>query len=192
MNRPLGRRPRTGIALVVLFVVAFFGDQVVQNLEMKHLLDNVQASEASMVEYKTTATTAQTPLGNACGNSNASYVSPACQDAARQWLAEVPTDAARSEAAIRVAGDAVDQTQILPWHHALRAAREAYVAHNTAWVQWLKSLTKDPKKALDRSGFADIDATFRIAHRRFDDAMPWLTFGDSGKRIKAIWIDDRS
>jgi hypothetical protein len=61
---------------------------------------------------------------------------------------------------------------VLPWHSSLNEARDAYINHAKAWIQLLQATASDVTELEDKGRSSDVIATFKIAHRRFNDVLP--------------------
>ena len=129
--------------------------------EMGHLLDAVDASEKAIV-------TGQGKVAWAIDNA----------------FDEVATRCGTAAADVQDTGAQVSEASILPWHRSLGKAQDAYSKHNEAW-QNMFSACADRRLSVGSTG-AQIDATFRVAHRAFVKALPIADRRDRS-RVEAIF-----
>lgn len=71
---------------------------------------------------------------------------------------------------LQLAGDQVAALSILPWHRAIIAARDAYLAHNAAWQEYTARVVEDPAEFLQDQPL--VDSTFEDAQQPLLDAIP--------------------
>lgn len=150
---------------------------------MDQLLDAVEASEKAMVDAQDELHDAFAESANAQPLLAPESEKQAAIAEALNHLAEVASGAS---AAVQVTGAEVEDVTVVPWHGGIKDAREAYLAHSEAWVDYLDAASKG---AYDTSLSTAISATFDIAHKRFEDTLPvWARYDASG-RVEDIWDD---
>lgn len=165
--------PAAGFLLALvgtLTVGAAVGDWYLQNQEMGRLLNAVEASESAMGQTSTEV------LDAFAENLDAPALVPRLTDIALD-----------GQGRVAVAGDAVAQVRILPWHRRLEAARSAYLAHNEAWQDYLARAVHDPivfSEPQER-----VDATFRASEPLLQQALPLPAFQSLRQRVAAIFVE---
>lgn len=182
---PASRKSRTWVPIVaglVAFFVVLIGaglvaaDWVERNVEMRALVTNVEASEAAMTDVQAAVAAMavhfdpNTPL----------------TDAERAAVdEELKAIAADGAAAIAAAGGNVAAVTVLPWHRGIIEARDAYVAHNKAWQDYLTAASQDPAEFAKTQD--NVNATFAAAEQPMRDAVPVPPLFDLKERIDVIF-----
>jgi len=126
-----------GIAALVLLTAANVvvgGELALRSFEADNLVRAVEQSETAM---KTT----QADFDEVLSAYDTDNLTDEEREQLRSELADV---AAQGEVAIAAAGESVAQVQIMPWHAQLLDAREAYLAHNRAWVDYMAAAEEEP------------------------------------------------
>ncbi len=174
--------PLAGLLAFLLLVIpaaAVGFDYVMRAYEANRLLTRIEASEAAMIAFDAQAQAAVAVLGD-----GANGASPT--DAQVQQARDALTAAARDgQQAIADAGAKVAAVKILAWHGDLAKAREAYLAHNHAWQDYLAAAQLDPAE-FDKPQQA-INDTFAAAERAMRAGMGGLALFDIRDRLEAIF-----
>lgn len=169
----------TGLVALVLITVAsvaVISELAVRSLEADSLVSAVEKSETAM---KTTQADFADVLS--------AYDTANLTDEERERLrAELSDVAARGEAAIAFAGVEVADVPILPWHSELEAAREAYLAHNRAWVDYMAAAAEDPAEWFRPQ--PAVNDTFAEAKLPLVEAVPLFDPLDTLSRIELIYV----
>jgi hypothetical protein len=175
---PVRRRSRlsflavTGLLIVAVLVA---GDWWQAKREMGHLLDAVTISETAM-------TTGSDTVGNSVikyfGGGANQYLSQSERDTANR---EIATQCATAAADVQDTGAQVGEVFVVPWHRSIGEALNAYLAHSKAWQNRFAACADDAPRYWDGSTSAQIDGTWRIAHRAFTKALPFADGSDRGR-----------
>lgn len=176
------RRALVVVAALVLVVVA---DWYQQNREMDHLLGAVQQSENAMKRFERDLSRDAAPYAGQCTSAPSSQLS--CQQVWQSLGPALSKTAGPDVVTIQTTGAEVRNVGILPWHRALRSARDAYAEHNAAWMHLVDRVASNPAAIYDKAQTANIDATFVTARRRFQEAAPPLALFHVRQRIGRIW-----
>ena len=168
-----------GIAALVLLTAANMvvaGELALRSVEADNLVRAVEQSETAM---KTTQAEFDEVLS--------AYDTESLTDEEREQLrTELADVAARGEVAIAAAGEGVAEVQVMPWHAQLLDAREAYLAHNQAWVGYMAAAAEDPGEWF-RSQPA-VNETFADAKLPLVEAVPLFDPLDTLSRIEVIYV----
>ena len=156
--------PLLGLAVflvTLLGVGVVAGDWAARNIEMQALVTKVEQSEAAM-----------TVLQQEVADLAAEYEGRLPLDEADQQAFDeaLSTIAERNRAAIAEAGDAVAGVRWLAWHQDVRAAQDAYLAHNRAWQDYLARAAADPSEFARPQD--DVNSTFEAAEPAVRGALP--------------------
>lgn len=181
-----GRRRRGAIALVLVGVAVLLvsavalGDWVTRNAEMDAIVDGIEESEAAMI----TAMAQVTSLVGEWGiETNGSQAQGGTGEAAGQL-----TDAAEEGlTAVVAAAEQIEAVPVQPWHHDAVAAVEAYLAHNQAWQDYLRSASEDPA-----AWFVDdpaIESTWEALKPLLIEAVPTPALFNLDSRVERILSD---
>lgn len=187
---------RIGAAILVAAAIILVWDWWQANREMDRLLDAFELSETAMVEgqahvYDRYEHSAWANFDPEAGPFEPGYVDPARREQAFQEASAAVSDAASTAMAdVRTAGAEIEQVTLMPWHRSLGEARDAYLDHNEAWVKYLRAVATDAGKLGDNVLGDDIAATFRIAERRAEDALPILPIRDARQRVEETFADE--
>lgn len=183
-ERPSGGMPSwlvwtVGIAALVLLTAANLvvaGELAVRTVEADNLVRAVEQSESAM---KATQAEFDEVLS--------AYDTDTLTDEQREQLrAELSDVAVQGEAAIAAAGEGVAEVQILPWHAQLLDAREAYLAHNQAWVDYMAAAAEDPAEWFRPQ--PAVNDTFADAKLPLVEAVPLFDPLDTLQRIELIYV----
>ena len=165
------------IAGVVTFLVVLglggvlVADWSWRNSEMQALLERVEASEAVMGELQDAASEAFDEHSDA-------------QD--REKLdAELRDIAAAATTDIAAAGLEVAALPIAVWHVDLERARDAYLLHNQAWVEYMDRASGSSAEFIAPQPL--VNETFIAAEPFFLEAIPAPDLYDFAERIQAIF-----
>lgn len=147
------------------------GDWVARNAEMARLLQAIEGSEAAMV---------------ATQNEVTELMSQHAQDGdGGELIAELGDAAGRGRDAIAAEGTQVQAVDVLPWHTSIDEAKQAYLAHNTAWQEYLDRATGNPSEFVTPQPL--VDATFAAAEPLLRAAVPLLDLWEFSQRIDVIY-----
>ena len=168
-----------GIAALVLLTAANMvvaGELALRSVEADNLVRAVEQSETAM---KTTQAEFDEVLS--------AYDTESLTDEEREQLrTELADVAARGEAAIAAAGEGVAEVQVMPWHAQLLDAREAYLAHNQAWVGYMAAAAEDPGEWFRPQ--PAVNETFADAKLPLVEAVPLFDPLDTLSRIEVIYV----
>jgi hypothetical protein len=138
---------------------------------MNELLDRVEASEAVMGELQDGVAEAFEEHGG--GGDNEKLDS------------ELRALAAEAEVEIAAAGAAVAELPIAVWHLDIERARDAYLLHNRAWVDYMARAGEDSGEFLRPQ--EQVNQTFFDAQAPFVEAVPEPDVEDLMERVFAIY-----
>jgi len=130
----------TGVAILGIgaLLVAAVADWGARTLEMRALVNDIEASETAMVVSNDEITALLEKLGTAT-----------TVEEQRAIIEEMGEIAGVRAEILRQAGDRVAGIRIAPWHRAVERARTAYLAHNRAWQEYLLAGAADPQALFD-------------------------------------------
>jgi len=176
---PAGIVWAVGIAALVVITMAnvvVAGELALRSLEADNLVSAVEQSETAM---KTTQTEFDAALS--------AYDTENLTDEEREQLsADLADVAARGVGAIAIAGEGVAQIEIMPWHTNILDAREAYLAHNQAWVNYMAAAAEDPAEWFRPQ--PAVNDTFADAKLPLVEAVPFFDFLQTVPRIELIYV----
>ncbi len=158
-------------ALTLLVGGAIVGDWAARTASMNELLDRVEASEAVMGELQDGVAEAFEEHGG--GGDNEKLDS------------ELRALAAEAEVEIAAAGAAVAELPIAVWHLDIERARDAYLLHNRAWVDYMARASEDSGEFLRPQ--EQVNQTFFDAQAPFIEAVPEPDIGDLMERVFTIY-----
>ena len=166
------------VALVALTTanLAVAGELALRSVEADVLVRAVEQSETAM----------KTAQADFDGVLSAYDTDDLTDDEREQLRGELADVAARGEAAIAFAGAEIADVAILPWHTKLIAAREAYLAHNQAWVDYMAAAAEDPAEWFRPQ--PAVNDTFADAKLPLVEAVPLFDPLDTLSRIELIYI----
>lgn len=168
-----------GLTVVVLMTVvnvAIAVEWATRSTEASNLITAVERSEQAM---KGT----QTQFNDALAAYDSENLSDTDRERLRRELSEI---ALAGETAIAAAGVDVADVRILPWHVQLLQAREAYLAHNRAWVEYMAAAAADPAEWFRPQPL--VNSTFADAKLPLVEAVPLLDPFNTLERIELIYV----
>lgn len=168
-----------GLVALAVFAVAnavVIGELALRSLEADSLVAAVERSETAMK-------TAQADFDDVLSAYDTDNLTDEQREQLRAELADV---AARAEAAIAFAGAEIADVAILPWHTQLTAAREAYLAHNQAWVDYMAAAAQDPAEWFRPQ--PAVNDTFAEAKLPLVEAVPLFDPFNTLQRIELIYV----
>jgi hypothetical protein len=147
------------------------GDWVARNAEMARLLQAIEGSESAMIATQDEITAlmaqhSQDPEGGGL-------------------IAELGDAAGRGRDAIAAQGRQVAGVDVLPWHAPIEEAKQAYLAHNNAWQEYLDRASTNPSEFVTPQTL--VDSTFAAAEPLLRAAVPLLDLWDLTQRIDLIY-----
>ncbi len=189
-GRPAAPRQRSGmpaglvwtlgiITLIVLTVasVAVISELTARTVEDELLISAIEKSESAM---KLT----QDEFAAVLDEYDTQDLSDADRAELLDRLGEVASD---GQFAIAEAGLEVADVPILPWHDKIRAAQDAYLEHNRAWVNYMGAAAKDPAEWFQPQ--PEVNNTFADAKEPLVAAIPLLDITNLLPRVRAIFED---
>lgn len=161
--RPWAPIVGAGVVFLVLLMAAgvLVGDWFTRNLEMRTLITQIEVSEQAMEDTQTAVSKALDDF-QAKGQPTA-----ADQDALK---AALEAAAATGLSGVQHGGDLVASVRPLPWHADIKAAQQAYLAHNHAWQDYLTRAAKDGTEFGKQQ--ESVNSTFEQAERPMRKAVP--------------------
>lgn len=168
-----------GIAALVLLTAANVvvgGELALRSFEADNLVRAVEQSETAM---KTT----QADFDEVLSAYDTDNLTDEEREQLRSELADV---AAQGEVAIAAAGESVAQVQIMPWHAQLLDAREAYLAHNQAWVDYMAAAEEEPAEWFRPQ--PAVNETFADAKLPLVRSVPLFDPLNTLSRIELIYV----
>ncbi len=158
------------------FVGAVTGEIMLKVSEADRLVASVEASEAAMIGYQESIKVIVEEFGDTAGLTD--------EDRALM-LEEIGAAAQEAVPVVDRAGAAVAGVGFLPWHGDLAKARDAYLAHNRAWSEYLAVVAEDPAQVDATSD--EIDSTFMEAERLLRGSVPDTSLRDLDARLDVIF-----
>jgi hypothetical protein len=171
--------PVLGLATFLIVLVGFgglVGDAVARNAEMNALVTAIEQSEAAMSE---TQENVRGVIAAYEGSGQLDDVDRAEIDAALKAAAE------QGREAIAAAAGPVGDVRWLVWHRDVKAAQEAYLAHNRAWQEYLDRASTDPTEFARPQDL--INSSFADAENEVRAAIPLIAGYDLRDRIDVIF-----
>jgi hypothetical protein len=190
-GRPVTTGPRRRrrwppvVAGVVTFVLVVIGgglvvvDWVDRSLEMRQLVTMIDLSEKAMGDTQADITAAIDDFR--------SKPTPTPEDQAALETA-LKAAAAKGLEGVTHGGNMVASVRVLPWHSAIAAAQQAYLAHNRAWQEYLAKAAKDAAE-LGKKQDA-VNATFEAAEQPMRAAIPRPDAFGLAERVDVIYAPD--
>src|SRR6056297_781896 len=157
--------------LTLLAGGALVADWAWRTAQMNELLERVEASEAVMGELQDGVAEAFEEHG--AGNDN------------QKLDSELRDLAAQAQVEIAAAGAAVAELPIALWHGDIEQARDAYLLHNRAWVEYMARASEDPTEFLRPQ--EAVNETFFDAQAPFVEAVPEPDVEDLLQRVITIF-----
>ncbi len=179
------RRPSRALRAAVLVAVlaagiavaVIIGDWATRTAEMDRLLDGIEVSEAAM-------TSAMDDVRTVIGEGGILGDGEADEAAGR-----LERTAAQARDEVEDAAEQIEALAIQPWHAELLAAREAYLAHNQAWQDYLTEAAEDSTRWFEDA--PEIESTWDALGPILTDALPRPTVANLDERVERI-LDDGS
>jgi len=165
------------VTLVAIGVVA--GDWAARTVETRALLTQIEKSEEAM---RQTQDSVQAALEAFSAKDN-----PTAEDQAAVSEALMAA-AAKGHDKVADAGVLIAAVKVLPWHESVSAAKEAYLAHNSAWQDYLSQASSDA--AVFGQPADQVNATFTAAEQPLRAAVPRPDPLGLTKRIDVIYAPD--
>lgn len=158
-------------ALTLVLGAVLVTDWIWRNAEMQALLERVEASEAVMGELQDAATAAFEEHSNSRDREK-------LDSQLRGLAAAAKTD-------IAAAGLEVAALPIAVWHVDLERARDAYLLHNQAWVEYMDRASGSSAEFIAPQPL--VNETFIAAEPFFLEAIPMPDTRDFAARVAAIF-----
>lgn len=173
--------PLVGLLAFLLVLVVgglVTADWMVRNNEMRNLVTAIEGSEQQMVRAQDQVSDAFRPfeVGGALTPEETALLT--------RQLADIAADA---EQRIGQAGRQVEAVSVLPWHTGIRDAKDAYLVHNGAWVDYMARAAQDPVEFVNPQPF--VNESFLAAQPRIEGAVPVPALYDLRQRVAQIFID---
>jgi len=147
-------------------------DWVWRGVEMRALLDRVEASEAVMGELQDSVTLAFDSHGS--GDDQVKL-----DGELRDLATQAVTD-------IAAAGDEVAALPIALWHTDIERARDAYLLHNEAWQEYMARASESSSEFLAPQPL--VNQTFFDAEQPFYNAVPLPDVFGLVDRVALIFV----
>ena len=163
------------LTVAVLLASVAVGEWAAKSQEMNRLVDGIEQSEAAMTRTMTAVSLAIGPNGS-LGDTDAGVAQEQLKQAAATGLTGV-----------KAAADQITVVPIQPWHHDVLAARDAYLAHNRAWQDFLTRAASDPSVWLTDDN--KIESTWDALGPVLTGAVPTPAILGLDDRVAAI-LDD--
>lgn len=171
--------PVLGFAVFLVTLLGFgivVGDWASRNLEMRALVSAVEDSESAM-EWADDQIQSIVKEYGANGTLTEDQ-----QTKAWDALSEAAYD---GNLAISAAGAQVAEVTVLPWHGDIERAKDAYLAHNQAWQDYMQEAADDPTVLFKEQ--PEINSTFEAAEPLMKEAVPVPALYDLKARVDAIF-----
>lgn len=105
----------------------------------------------------------------------------------QELVAELSVITGAGEIAIARAGESIEALTIWPWHNRLLQARDAYLAHNAAWVDYMAAASADPAELVRPQPI--VNETFFAARDPLWRAIPLFDPLELRAEVVAIYAD---
>lgn len=168
-----------GIGALILLTVAnivAISDFVARTIEADALITAVERSETSM---KVT----QEEFAAVMATVDPESLTDQQRAALRTELTDL---ALKSQASIGLAGIGVADVSVLPWHTSITNARDVYLEHNSAWVDYMAAAAADPAEWFRPQ--AAVNDTFADARDPLIEAVPFVDVLQILARIELIYV----
>jgi hypothetical protein len=165
------------LAGVLAFVITLFAGSIVaadwfwRSVEMDALLDRVEASETVMGQLQDDAAQAFEDHGGGADPVKLESTLKALAADARVEIAE--------------AGSSVAELPIAVWHTDIEAARDAYLAHNRAWQDYMQRASNSAEEFVLPQD--SVNTTFFDAQAPFVGAVPLPDVSNLLDRVAVIF-----
>ena len=156
--------------MLVLVLLVLVVDNLVTRMDMDSLLKTTESSEKAMIDFKATEHKLRVSW-DATGNVD--------RTAALQAITAMCGTGAAN---VQTARALVEDVRIMPWRVGIVDARHRYLAHNQAWLDYLRGCASDGMRIVDKAADANIEATFRVAGQAYLAALP--PFASEGQRAR--------
>ena len=160
-------------AALALALAAGVADRALARYEMGQLLTSVQASESGLQSYTSWDTTLVKSID--AGTFDKSTL-----------LEQITTNCEKSAVDVQVARTGVTATRVSFWHPSIAAAQTDYLAHNQAWVDYLRACASEATAFTDKAYTANISATRKVAMPALEAALPWPADPDQVALVERI------
>lgn len=161
-----------GVFLLTVFLGGVLvADWAWRTAQMQELLDRVETSEAVMGELNEAVELAFEEHGSGGDRSKLD--------------AELRDLAASAKVDIAAAGGKVAALPIAVWHADLERARDAYLLHNQAWVDYMERASTSSAEFIAPQPV--VNETFFAAQPLFVEALPAPDVRDLAARVAAIF-----
>lgn len=168
-----------GIGALILLTVAnivAISDFTARTIEADALITAVERSETSM---KVT----QEEFAAVMATVDPESLTDQQRAALRTELTDL---ALKSQASIGLAGIGVADVSVLPWHTSITNARDVYLEHNSAWVDYMAAAAADPAEWFRPQ--AAVNDTFADARDPLIEAVPFVDVLQILARIELIYV----
>lgn len=170
------------VYLVVFSILATTGLVlfVGRTVQAERLLTAVEMSESAMVGVQAEVTVVFAQFEE----------EGLTEDRRQELIAELQEIAERGEASIAAAGAQVEAVEVWPINAGIEQAKEAYLAHNIAWQEYLARAAEDPAEFV--SPQPEVNDTFFEARGPLWRAVPGIDLLDLERRLRVIYADSES
>ena len=173
--------PIIGLATFLLLVVplgVLAADWMSRSLEMDRLVTAIEQSEDEMSRTQDAVAAAYALIE---GDTQITATDRAAVDKALRAAAE------QGRTRIGDAGDVVAAVRVMSWHGSVQQARDAYVAHNRAWQDYLGRAALDPAEFL--ADQPEVNDSFMAVEPLLTDAVPVPPLFDLDQRVADIFTE---
>lgn len=165
------------IILALLLVLLLFGtDQVIQNFEMSKILKNIERSEKAMLASIRDERAIKREHWNGTTWDNFAYVERLYSASAKENSGE-----------IYVSGQEINRLRLMPWHIDIKNAKNDYLKHNQAWTNYLETVAEiDGEQLWSESDSQAISNTWDLLQVSLPKAIPLFDAGDFEARVESV------
>jgi hypothetical protein len=196
----------------VIFIILFFvlNNQLFTSVQLNSLLNNVKKSEAVMVDFNSKTldgpkeendTYMWTDLvGNIKEGSRIVFVYKKSsgevirlfdrEEAWGEWRRDMSQIASVSKNNLVETTFDIEQTFIFPWKSDLNLAREKYLDHHEAWIEYMDAFAQMDENSDILTNFDKdfgISPTFKISEKAFLRSVPVTDLLNSKEKIAKIF-----
>jgi hypothetical protein len=181
-------------SLAVIVLAAGLLDALLRTTEVDRLLTAVEHSEATMYAFDDELTelfASYEGSFDALAEADAGGRTPDIDALFEAIDAEVARIAADHHTELAEARAAVHRIALVPWHTAVRSAKDDYLAHADAWLDYYADLAAEPVRLEEPR--PEINATFFAAGAAMRRAVPSWADGELHRRVEAVFavpLDD--
>lgn len=168
-----------GIGALIILTVAnlvAISDFTARTIEADALITAVERSETSM---KVT----QEEFAAVMATVDPESLTDQQRAALRTELTDL---AQKSQASIGLEGIGVADVSVLPWHTSITNAKDVYLDHNSAWVDYMAAAAADPAEWFRPQ--AAVNDTFADARDPLIEAVPFVDVLQILARIELIYV----